>query len=111
MEEKEYSSVTNELLERTERCKNSIASNFVPHDKEIIAGIKKFEIVLKEINPEYIDDNIKKIIEGRIAPLIYNENSEFKYVNYHILHGINLSLGILDGYIQGVKKRTKSIEK
>ena len=109
--EKKYSIVTEELLERIKICINNMTLSFVPHDQEIIAGIKEFEAALKEINPEHVDDNTKNIIEEKTTTLINNKNSDYQYINNYILHGINLGLGILDGYIQSVKKRTKSIEK
>ena len=105
-----YSTITNEILEKTKSLKEYIKSNFIPGDTKIVEGIEMFEITLKELNPEYIDDDIQSIIENSINSALTNTEEMRQRGNHHIHLGINYCYSILEGYNKNAKRRLKSIE-
>ncbi len=105
--EKKYSKVTNELLERTGYLKNSIKSSFIKGDKNILEGIEIFETILKEINPDIIDDDMQVCIENTINLLMTDINDITQTINPDINYGIKCCYMILEGYNKASLRRLK----
>ena len=106
-EEKEYSIVTNELLERIKFLRYSVASNYIPGDKEIIRGIDLFETILKEINPEHLDKNMQIYIESIVDKEITKINDQKQSVNHNMNYGIVCCYTILEGYNKTKQRNLK----
>ena len=102
-----YSSITNEILERTATFKNCVAVDFIPGDKSIIDGIELFETTLKELNPEYIDEDIQEFIKNIINNVMTNIEEAKQKVNHRMHYGINCCYTILEGFKNGKKRDLK----
>lgn len=105
--ENNYSSITNEILERTKILKNCVAADFIPGDKSIIDGIKLFETTVKELNPEYIDDDIQMFIENKIDRTMNHIEEIKQKVNHRMHYGINCCYTILEGYNKSKARELK----
>lgn len=102
-----YSSITNEILERIKLLKNCVAADFIPGDKSIIDGIELFETTLKEFNPEYIDDDIQTFIKNIIDNAMTNIEETKQKVNHRMHYGINCCYTILAGFNKNKRRGLK----
>ena len=109
MENKEenYSSITNELLERTEILKEHIKSSFIPHEKEIQKGIEFFEKELKKINPDNMNNDIVDFIEDTIDKLLINLTESVQRISGRMIQGIKCCYNILETYNKNRNVRRK----
>ena len=64
--EKELTQVTNELLERTNILKENGKKSMMVGEVNVLRGIVIFEVILKEINPEVVDEAEVNIIENYV---------------------------------------------
>ncbi len=103
--EKEYNKITRELLERTERYKNSVIEDMIVYKKQIIKGIVTFQEVIKEINPLEIDDIMIEIIKNTVESIITIRENEVQVINAYVRYGINHCFMILDNYGMIEKRR------
>ena len=64
--EKELTQVTNELLERTNILRENGKKSMMKGEVNVLRGIIIFEVILKEINPEVMDDAEINVVKNYI---------------------------------------------
>ena len=103
-EEKEMTIVTEKLLVETEKLKKSIKDSMMVGELAIIKGIIFFEVIVKEINPEILDESEISKIKNYTLKVLRNKEEEMQKVNNHMHYGVNRCFLMLDGYNRKIKK-------
>ncbi len=99
--EKELTQVTNELLERTNMLKENGKKAMMKGEVDILKGITIFEVILKEINPEVIDEAKVKFIENYVNVYMIKKEEQTQTVNNYVHYGIGLCFWVLDDFLKG----------
>ena len=102
--EKELTQVTNELLERTNILKENGKKSMMVGEVNVLRGIVIFEVILKEINPEVVDEAEVNIIENYVNMYINKKEEQTQKVNNYVHYGINLCFLMLENYIKEKKQ-------
>lgn len=106
-----YSSVTLELLDRTNILKEQVKRNSVIGDNSIITGIELFEDIIKELNVDSIDDETVQFIEKNVDELLIRIEEKRQIINRYIDYGINCCYIILEGYSRRINNKSYSRKK
>ena len=104
-EEKKLTLVTERLLLETEELKKSIKESMMVGELAILKGIIFFEVIIKRINPEVLDENEIKKIKNSTIRVLRNEEEEKQKVNNHMHYGIERCFLMLDGYNRKIRSR------
>ena len=105
-EEKELTEVTKELLNRTNDLKESTKHSMIKGEVNIIRGINIFEIIIKDINPESINEVEINKIHKYVDTYMMQKEELTQSVNNYIHQGITLCYGILHFYFKEIKRKT-----
>ena len=108
-EEKELNAVTKDLLYKTEILKNEIKNSMMHGEFNIIRGIVIFEVILKELNPAFINDEEVNKIENFTRKYLIEKEEKMQKVIPYIHYGINRCFIILESYNVMIKKRNKKV--
>ena len=106
--EKELTQVTNELLERTNILKENGKKAMMRGEVNVLRGITIFEIILKGINPEIIDEAELRYIENYVSVYMNVKEEQTQTVNNYVHYGINLCFTMLENYL---KEKTGSFSR
>ena len=101
--EKELTQVTNELLERTNILRENGKKSMMKGEVNVLRGIIIFEVILKEINPEVMDDAEINVVKNYINVYMVKKEEETQQVNNYVHYGLNLCLSMLDNYVKEKK--------
>ena len=72
----------------------------------VLRGITIFEMILKEINPEVLDEAEVKYIENYVNTYMNKKEEQAQTVNNLVHYGIGLCFTVLENYI---KEKNKSL--
>ena len=106
-EVKELNEVTKELLSRMEILKNDIKNSMIRGEFNIIKGIIIFEAVIKELNPEVINEEEVNKIENFTKRYLIEKEEKMQKVNPYVHYGINRCFMILESYNRLDKEKKK----
>lgn len=106
-----YSSVTLELLDRTNILKEQVKRNSVIGDNSIITGIELFENIIKELNVDSIDDETVQFIEKNVDELLIQIEEKRQIINRYIDYGITCCYIILEGFSRRINNKSYSRKK
>ena len=87
--------VTIDLLDRFENYKNKIEEYKPRGDKYIIKGILILSEIVKEVNPECIDEEVALNIKDKVECVLSNLEYNMQKINLYVHLGVNNSLMIL----------------
>ena len=96
----ELTNVTNELLERTNILKVNGKKSMMKGEVNVLRGIVIFEVILKEINPEVVDEAEVNVIENYVNIYMTKKEEQTQTVNNYVHYGINLCFSMLENYIK-----------
>ena len=103
-ETEELSQAVEEILALTENLKHKTKESMVVGDTNIIKGITLFEEVIKELNPQYIDDGIISMIISYISIILFKEEEKKQRVDNRVHYGVEQCYVILDLYNKRKKR-------
>ena len=107
MEVKELTNVTKELLERTEELKENIKNSMMSGEFNIIRGVIIFEIILKEFNPNVVDEDEILRIENYVRNYVRKKEEDMQKINPYVHYGVNRCFLMLESYNDINKKKSK----
>jgi hypothetical protein len=100
----ELSQVTEEILALTENLKKSIKESMVVGERSIIKGITLFEEVIKELNPDKIDDGIISMIISYVSIVLYKQEEQMQRVDNKVHYGVSQCYMLIDLYNKKKKR-------
>ena len=107
--ELELSDVTLEILSLTDNLKEKTKSSMMIGERHILKGIVIFEEVVKELNPEVINDEVLYMIRSCVNIVLFKEEEKTQRVNNHVHYGVNTCYTMLD-LLNKSKKRELVLE-
>jgi len=102
--EVELTKLTSDLILETEKLKKSIREEMMVGEKEILKGIVFFEEVIKEMNPNRLDDEVVYKIRAYTTHTLSVMEEKMQKVNNHMHLGIVKCFWMLDGYNRKTRK-------
>lgn len=94
----ELTDITIELLNRTKKIAYEVENSMTIGDTKIIRGIKIFEKIITEINPQYIDNNMVNYIGNVISEYVNSKTKDYMIYNNYVFFGIERCLTMLYYY-------------
>ena len=103
----ELSQVTEEILALTDNLKQKTKDSMTLGERKIIEGITIFEEVVKELNPDTIDDGIISMIISYVNIILFRREEKAQHVDNRVHYGVEQCYMILDIY--GKRKKRELI--
>lgn len=100
----ELSQVTKDILGLTNNLKKRTKESMVVGEKSIIKGITLFEEVIKEINPDVIDDGIISMIISYVSIVLFRKEEKEQRVDNSVHFGIQQCYMVIDMYNKRKKR-------
>lgn len=100
----ELNQVTIEILELLNNLKKKTKESMVSGETSIIKGITLFEEVVKELNPNKMDDNVISIIVSYVSIILFKQEEKRQHVDVKMRYGINQCYMLIDIYSKSKKR-------
>ena len=102
--QEELNQVASEILALIENLKQKTKESMVIGERSILKGITIFEEVIKELNPDKIDDNVMSMIISYVSILLFKREETTQHVDSKMRHGINECFCVIDFYNKRKKR-------
>ena len=102
--QEELNGVTIEVLELIDNLKKKTRESMVIGEASIIRGITLFEEVIKELNPDKIDDNIISMIISYVNIILFKQEEKRQHVDAGVRYGVNECYMLIDMYNKRKKR-------
>ena len=103
-DQEELNQVTIEVLELLNNLKKKTKESMVSGETSIIKGITLFEEVIRELNPNKIDDNVISIVISYASIILFKQEEKKQHVDVKMRYGINQCYMLIDVYNKSKKR-------
>jgi len=103
-DQEELNQVTIEILGLLDNLKKRTKESMVVGEMSIIKGITLFEEVIKELNPDKIDDNVVSIIVSYVSIILFKEEEKRQHVDSKVHYGVQQCYMVIDMYNKRKKR-------
>ena len=100
----ELSQVANEILALTNNLKKRTKESMVVGEKSILKGIVLFEEVIKELNPDVINDGVISMIDSYVSIIMFKQEEKTQQVDNRVHLGIQQCYMVIDMYNKRKKR-------
>ncbi len=104
-EVKELTELTKSILERIEELKINIKNSMMSGEINILRGIIIFEVILKELNPDVLDDNEITKIEDYVRKYLNKKEYDMQKINSYVHYGVNRCFLVLETFNRDNNKK------
>ena len=102
--QEEFNQVTIEVLELIDNLKQKTKKSMVIGETSIIKGITIFEEVIKELDPEKIDDSVISMIISYVNIILFKQEEKRQHVDAGVRYGVNQCYMLIDMYNKRKKR-------
>ncbi len=100
----ELNQVTIEVLELVDNLKKRIKESMMVGERSILKGVTLFEEVIKELNPNEINDNVISIIVSYVSIILFKQEEKKQRVDNMVHYGIQQCYMMIDIYNKSKKR-------
>ena len=111
IDDKEINAVTYELLKRIEELKKNIKNEMMHGEYGILKGVAIFEVIIKELNYDKINDEVVDEIINYVNSYVKNKEEAMQHVDPRVHYGINRCFLVLCNYNEVVNNKVKNKKK
>ena len=104
-EKEELSETTYEILSLTDNLKKRTKESMVIGESFILRGVTIFEEIIKEINPDKMDDGIVSMIVSYVSIYVFRQEERNQKINHYVQYGINQCFMMLDLHNKSIKRK------